>query len=100
MLLRCLAALWIALGCLAVTAAEPVPESTPQPDSSVSASTPAAASAAASAEGKPTPAAPASVPTTNASTNETKTGKTTTNDDFKPSEEISEDMAVAYPVDI
>jgi len=96
MIARCLAGLWIALVCLAATAAEPSPESTSQPDATVS--VPDASSAATAAKPAPEESAPA--PAKSASTTETKTGRTTSNDDFKPSEEISEDMAVAYPVDI
>jgi len=96
MIARCLAGLWIALVCLAATAAEPSPESTSQPDATVS--VPDASSAATAAKPAPEESAPA--PAKSASTTEPKTGRTTSNDDFKPSEEISEDMAVAYPVDI
>ena len=96
MITRCLTALWIALGCLTATTAEPSPQSTSQPDATVSA--PNASSAPTAAKPAPEESAPA--PAKSASTTEPKTGRTTSNDDFKPSEEISEDMAVAYPVDI
>ena len=96
MITRCLATLWIALGCLSAAGAETSPQSTSQPGVTVSAPDPSTESTVAN----PAPEAPASPPTKSASTTEGKTGKTITNDDFKPSEEISEDMAVAYPVDI
>ena len=96
MIARYLAALWIALGCLAATAAETSPQSTSQPDGTVSAPD----ASAASTEVKPAPEVPAPTPAKSTSTTEAKTGTTAPNGDFKPSEEISEDMAVAYPVDI
>lgn len=100
MLVRSLAALWIALGCLVTNAAERPQESTPQPGAAVGGSAPAVVPTADATETKPAPAVPASLPTTNTATTDAKPDKVSPNDDFKPSEQISEDMAVAYPVDI
>ena len=88
---------WLALGallgCLASHAAETPPDKTiaAPPDAPVSAkATPAPAPAA-----KPVPDADVAPPPKPAAADSKPS-----DGPFKPSEEISEDMAVAYPVDI
>ena len=90
---RRLLVMWSLLGCLATTAAETtqLPSTAAQPDVPVSETPPSTTPPVA----KPAPdveAAPAKPAAT-------ESGKKS-DGDFKPSEDISEDMAVAYPVDI
>ena len=109
--LRYLPALWFLLGCLTATAAEPVQTTPPPPDKTV-VTAPSPGTTPKSVE--PTPGADKpgarSATSTEKSTAPGKDGAADkavaadkpaeANGDFKPSEEISEDMAVAYPVDI
>ena len=79
----------------AAVAADTAPMTSAPP--SVPVSTPATSPDSTSATKPPADAAKATIakPVPDA-----KTGDKTQDGDFKPSEEISEDMAVAYPVDI
>ena len=103
MRLRRLLALCSLLGCLTATAAESTRDATTaaQPDAPVSAKP---ASTTPQPRRQPTPPrrSPASNPRQpNRPTHEIRAATRRQPDgDFKPSEEISEDMAVAYPVDI
>jgi hypothetical protein len=89
-------ALLILLASFAAAAADTNPKPPAQPSAPVSAggstaaATPAATKPAADAAKAPA-AKPAPDP---------KTGEKTKDGDFKPTEQVSEDMAVAYPVDI
>ncbi len=86
-----ISALLALVACLSATAAESPPPSAPVSDQPVKTDTAPNADAAKPAAD---PSKPAPKPAT-----ESK-GEKTVDGDFKPSEEISEDMAVAYPVDI
>ena len=101
---RYFTAAWFLVGCLTATAAEPAQTTPPPPDKTVSA-TPSPGATPNAAE--PAPGADKSGAGSAASTDKSTADKSAAADktaaadgDFKPSEQISEDMAVAYPVDI
>jgi len=91
MTLRRISALLALVACLSAAAADSPPPSAPVSDQPPKADTPSTTDAAKPASDA-SKTAPTPVP-------ESK-GEKTADGDFKPSEEISEDMAVAYPVDI
>ena len=86
-----ISALLALVACLSATAADSPPPSAPvgdqSPKTDTAPGTDAAKPAADSSKAAPKPAPEGK-------------GEKTVDGDFKPSEEISEDMAVAYPVDI
>jgi hypothetical protein len=90
-----ISALLIAFASLALP--PHVRAATTQPNATVSASESETAQTSTTGVAKPTPEA--STPTVTDPAPKAK-GHDTEDGDFKPSEEISEDMAVAYPVDI
>ena len=91
MTMRRISAVLALLACLGATAVETAPPSAPVSDPDAAANSSAAKPDAA----KPAPETPVAKP----APSESK-GAKTADGDFKPSEEISEDMSVAYPVDI
>ena len=92
----------IVLALMFVSGTAPAADTTPQPaQPSAPVSKPAApanTSSATASAAKPT--ADAAKPTSAKPVLDPKPDDKTNDRDFKPSEEISEDMAVAYPVDI
>lgn len=91
MTMRRISALLALVACLGAAAADSPPPSAPVSDEPPKTDTTQNTDAAKPASDA-SKAAPKPVP-------ESK-GEKTADGDFKPSEEISEDMAVAYPVDI
>ncbi len=92
MTMRRISALLALLVCLGAIAAETPPPSPPVSDPDAGSTSTTTDTAKPVAEAAQAPAPKAATPKS--------TGEKTKDGDFKPSEQISEDMSVAYPVDI
>jgi hypothetical protein len=97
MTIRRASATLILLAFCAAASADTPPATTPaQPKAPVSATDPTPAPTTAA----PKPTADAAKATAPKPVPDAKAGDKSKDGDFKPSEQVSEDMAVAYPVDI